>query len=202
MEIRRLFSSEGRDKFEKDVERISVELLSCSLHGENTKIQKPKELRHAKTSWSERIIGRTATFFEKGGSIYVKMGELFCPLMGFPEPKDMELPLSALAKKYPHKFAKIGSRDKFVYPDAWCSIMELNTGWLRIDGLAKALSYDVCYINYSAIVIKLYGELFQISKSNDSFYMLDEYGSDFYSAYYYRFCDAIVNHYYHQLLNN
>lgn len=80
--------------------------------------------------------------------------------------------------------------------------MELNTGWLRIDGLTKALSYDVCYINYSAIVSKLYGELFQISKSKDSFYMLDEYGSDFYSAYYYRFYDAIANHYYHQLLNN
>ena len=90
----------------------------------------------------------------------------------------------------------------FVQVLTYCTIMELNTGWLRIDGLTKALSYDVCYINYSAIVSKLYGELFQISKSKDSFYMLDEYGSDFYSAYYYRFYDAIANHYYHQLLNN
>lgn len=201
MEIRRLFSSEGRKKFEKDVDRIRVELLSCSLHGENTKIQKPKILRHAKTSWSERIIGRTATFFELGGSIYVKMGELFCRQMSFSEPIDMMLPLSALAKKYPHKFAKIGSRDRFVYPDAWCTIMELNTGWLRITGLTKALSYDVCYINYSAIVSKLYSELFTISQTHEKFYHLDEYGSDFYSAYYYRFCDAITNHY-HKLINN
>lgn len=110
MEIRRLFNSEGRKKFEKDVERISVELLSCSLHGENAKIQKPKILRHAKTSWSERIIGRTASFFEMGDEIFIKMGELFCREMSFSEPIDMMLPLSALAKKYPKKLAKIGNR--------------------------------------------------------------------------------------------
>ena len=159
MEIRKLFSSEGRKKFEKDVEGIRVELLSCSLHGENTKIQKPKILRHAKTYWSERIIGRTATFFELRGSIYVKMGELFCPLMGFPEPKDMELPLSALRKKYPDRFTHIGSRDMFVYADGWFRIMELNTGWIRIDGLLRAVGGDFCYIRIEPIVQKLFEEL-------------------------------------------
>lgn len=194
MEIIKLFSSEGRKKFEKDVERISVELLSCNLHGENTKIQKPKILRHAKTSWSERIIGRTATFFELGDSIYVKMGELFCPLMGFPEPKDMELPLSALKAKYPDRFMKIGSRDRFIYADGWCRIMELNTGWIRIDGLLRAVGGDFCYVRIAPIVQKLFEELCILSAQKEKFFTLDGYDED--SMAYYRFCQNIVEHYY------
>lgn len=196
MKLIKLHSREGREEFNKLVDDVHVELVSYKLYGEEDKPKKPKTLKTAKQTWTTKIIGRSASFFEIGDEIYIKMGELFCREMSFSEPIDMMLPLSALAKKYPHKFAKIGSRDKFVYPDAWCTIMELNTGWLRITGLTKALSYDVCYINYSAIVSKLYGELFSISQTHEHFYHLDEYGSDFYSAAYYRFCDAIVEHYY------
>lgn len=202
MKLIKLHSREGREEFNKLVDDIHVELISYKLYGEGDKLKKPKTLKTTKQTWTTKIIGRSASFFEMGDDIYIKMGELFCRQMSFSEPIDMMLPLSALAKKYPHKFAKIGNRDKFVYPDAWCTILELNTGWLRITGLIKALSYDVCFINYSAIVSKLYGELFSISQMHETFYRLDEYGSDFYSAYYYRFCDAIANHYYHQLLNN
>lgn len=202
MKLSKLHSREGREKFNKLVDDIHVELVSYKLYGDKDKPKKPKSLKNTKQTWTTKIIGRSASFFEMSDEIFIKMGELFCPLMGFPEPKDMELPLSALRAKYPDRFMKIGSRDRFVYADGWCRIMELNTGWLRITGLTKALSYDVCYINYSAIVSKLYGELFSISQMHETFYRLDEYGSDFYSAYYYRFCDAIANHYYHQLLNN
>ena len=202
MKLIKLHSGKGREEFTKLVDDIHVELVSCKLYGDKDKPKKPKPLKNAKKTWTTKIIGRSASFFEMSDEIFIKMGELFCPLMGFPEPKDMELPLSALRAKYPDRFMKIGSRDRFVYADGWCRIMELNTGWLRITGLTKALSYDVCYINYSAIVSKLYGELFSISQTHEKFYHLDEYGSDFYSAYYYRFCDAIVNHYYHQILNN
>ena len=202
MKLIKLHSREGREEFNKLVDDIHVELISYKLYGEGDKLKKPKSLKNTKQTWTTKIIGRSASFFEMSDEIFIKMGELFCPLMGFPEPKDMELPLSALRAKYPDRFMKIGSRDRFVYADGWCRIMELNTGWLRITGLTKALSYDVCYINYSAIVSKLYGELFSISQTHEKFYHLDEYGSDFYSAYYYRFCDAIVNHYYHQILNN
>lgn len=201
MEFSRIHSTKGIREFEKLVDNVHVELISYKLYGDKDKLKKPKTLKTAKQTWTTKIIGRSATFFEMGDEIYIKMGELFCRQMSFSEPIDMMLPLSALTKKYPHKFAKIGSRDNFVYPDAWCTIMELNTGWLRIDGLYKALSYDVCFINYSAIVNKLFSELFSISQTHENFYHLDEYGFDFYSAYYYRFCDAIVNHYYNKLIN-
>ena len=202
MEFSRIHSTKGIREFNKLVDDIHVELVSCKLYGSMDKPKKPKTLKNTKQTWTTKIMGRSATFFEMGDDIFIKMGELFCRQMSFSEPIDMMLPLSALVKKYPKKLAKIGNRDNFVYPDAWCTIMELNTGWLRITGLTKALSYDVCYINYSAIVSKLYGELFAISQTHEQFYHLDEYGSDFYSAAYYRSCDAIVNHYYHQLLNN
>ena len=202
MKLIKLHSSEGREEFNKLVDDIHVELVSYKLYGDKDKLKKPKILKTTKQTLTAKIIGRTASFFEMDDEIYIKMGELFCRQMSFSDPIDMMLPLSALAKKYPKKLAKIGNRDNFVYPDAWCTIFELNTGWLRIDGLTKALSYDVCFINYSAIVSKLYGELFTISQTHENFYHLDEYGSDFYSAYYYRFCDAIVNHYYNQQLNN
>ena len=202
MKLSKLHSREGREEFNKLVDDIHVELISYKLYGDKDKPKKPKTLKTTKQTWATKIIGRSASFFEMGDEIYVKMGELFCRQMSFSEPIDMMLPLSALAKKYPHKFAKIGNRDKFVYSDAWCTIMELNAGWLKITGLTKALGSDVCYINYSAIVNKLYGELFSISQTHEKFYHLDEYGSDFYSAAYYRFCDAIANHYYHKLINN
>lgn len=196
MKLIKLQSREGREEFNKLVDDVHVELVSYKLYGDKDKPKKPKTLKTTKQTWATKIIGRSASFFEMGDEIFVKMGELFCRQMSFSEPIDMMLPLSALAKKYPHKFAKIGNRDNFVYPDAWCTIMELNTGWLRITGLTKVLSYDVCYINYSAIVSKLYAELFSISQTHEKFYHLDEYGSDFYSAAYYRFCQAIVEHYY------
>lgn len=201
MKLIKLHSREGREEFNKLVDDIHVELISCKLYGDKDKPKKPKTLKTAKQTWTTKIIGRSASFFEMGDEIFIKMGELFCREMSFSEPIDMMLPLSALVKKYPKKLAKIGNRDNFVYPDAWCTIMELNTGWLRITGLTKALSYGVCYINFSAIVGKLYCELFTISQTHEKFYHLDEYGSDFYSAYYYRFCDAITNHY-HKLINN
>ena len=202
MKLSKLHSMEGREEFNKLVDDIHVELVSYKLYGDKDKPKKPKTLKTTKQTWTTKVVGRSATFFEMGDEIYVKMGELFCRQMSFNDPQDMMLPLSALAKKYPHKFSANCARNKFIYPDAWCTIMELNTGWLRITGLYKALNYDVCYINYSAIVNKLYGELFSISQTHEKFYHLDEYGGDFYSAAYYRFCDAIVNHYYHQLLNN
>lgn len=202
MKLSKLHSREGEEEFNKLVDDIHVELISHKLYGDKDKLKKPKTLKTTKQTWTTKIIGRSASFFEMGDEIYIKMGELFCRQMSFSEPIDMMLPLSALAKKYPHKFAKIGNRDKFVYSDAWCTIMELNAGWLRITGLTKALNYDVCFINYSAIVNKLYGELFSISQTHENFYHLDEYGSDFYSAAYYRFCNAIVNHYYNKLINN
>lgn len=201
MEFSRIHSTKGIREFEKLVDDIHVELISYKLYGDKDKLKKPKTLKNAKPTWTTKIIGRSPSFFEMGDEIFIKMGELFCRQMSFSEPIDMMLPLSALAKKYPKKLAKIGNRDNFVYPDAWCTIMELNTGWLRITGLYKALNYDVCYINYSAIVNKLYAELFAISQTHEKFYHLDEYGSDFYSAYYYRFCDAITNHY-HKFIND
>lgn len=196
MKLIKLHSREGREEFNKLVDDIHVELISYKLYGDKDKPKKPKTLKSTKQTWTTKIIGRSASFFEIGDEIFIKMGELFCREMSFSEPIDMMLPLSTLAKKYPKKLAKIGNRDNFVYPDAWCTIMELNTGWLRITGLYKALSYDVCYINFSAIVGKLYCELFSISQTHEKFYHLDEYGSDFYSAAYYRFCQAIVEHYY------
>ena len=202
MKLIKLHSREGMEEFNKLVDDIHVELVGLKPYGNMDKPKKPKTLKNTKQTWTTKIIGRSASFFEMGDEIFIKMGELFCSQMSFNDPIDMMLPLSALAKKYPNKFSANFARNKFVYPDAWCTIMELNTGWLSITGLTKALGYDVCFINYSAIVNKLYAELFSISQMHEKFYHLDEYGSDFYSAYYYRFCDAIVNHYYHKLINN
>ena len=201
MKLSKLHSTKGIMEFNKLVDEIHVELISCKLYGDKDKPKKPKTLKTTKQTWTTKIIGRSASFFEMGDEIFIKMGELFCRQMSFTDPQDMMLPLSALAKKYPKKFSANCVRNKFVYPDAWCTIMELNTGWLSITGLTKALNYDLCFINYSAIVSKLYAKLFSISQTHEKFYHLDEYGSDFYSAAYYRFCDAIVNHYYHKLTN-
>ena len=148
MKLIKLHSREGREEFNKLVDDVHVELVSYKLYGDKDKLKKPKKLKNTKQTWATKIIGRSASFFEMGDEIFIKMGELFCRQMSFNDPQDMSLPLSALAKKYPHKFPKNFARNKFIYPDAWCTIMELNMGWLRIKGLTKALGSDVCCINY------------------------------------------------------
>ena len=108
MKLSKLHSREGREEFNKLVDDIHVELISYKLYGDKDKPKKPKPLKNAKQTWVTKIIGRSASFFEMGDEIFIKMGELFCRQMSFSEPIDMMLPLSALVKKYPHKFAKIG----------------------------------------------------------------------------------------------
>lgn len=194
MEFSRIHSTKGIREFNKLVDDIHVELISYKLYGDKDKPKKPKTLKNTKLTWTTKIIGRSASFFEMGDEIFIKMGELFCPLMGFPEPKDMELPLSALKSKYPDRFMKIGNRDRFVYADGWCRIMELNTGWIRIDGLLKAVGGDLCYIRIAPIVQKLFEELCSLSAQKEKFLTLDGYDED--SMAYYRFCQRIVEHYY------
>ena len=194
MKLIKLHSREGREEFKKLVDDIHVELIGCKLYGEEDKLKKPKTLKTTKQAWSTKIIGRSASFFEMGDEIFIKMGELFCPLMGFPEPKDMELPLSALRAKYPDRFMKIGSRDRFIYADGWCRIMELNTGWIRIDGLLRAVGGDFCYVRIAPIVQKLFEELCSLSAQKEKFLTLNGYDED--SMAYYRFCQRIVEHYY------
>lgn len=103
MKLIKLHSREGREEFNKLVDAIHVELISYKLYGEGDKPKKPKTLKTTKQTWTTKIIGRSASFFEMGDEIFIKMGELFCRQMSFSEPIDMMLPLSALVKKYPKK---------------------------------------------------------------------------------------------------
>ena len=87
-----------------------------------------------------------------------------------------------------------GERDKLKKPK---TLKNTKQTWI-----AKIIGRSASFFEMSDEIFIKMGELFSISQTHENFYHLEEYGSDFYSAYYYRFCDAIVNHYYHQLLNN
>ena len=107
MKLIKLHGMEEREEFNKLVNGIHVELVSCKIYGDKDKPKKPKTLKTTKQTWATKIIGRSASFFEMGDEIYIKMGELFCRQMSFSEPIDMMLPLSALVKKYPKNLPKL-----------------------------------------------------------------------------------------------
>ena len=93
MEFSRIHSTKGIREFNKLVDDIHIGLVSYKLYGDKDKPKKPKTLKTTKQTWSTKIIGRSASFFEMGDEIFIKMGELFCSQMSFSEPIDMMLPL-------------------------------------------------------------------------------------------------------------
>lgn len=80
---------------------IKLSFESYRYYGEE-KLKRPLILKGKKAVWELPIIKRKCKVFElEDGSLVLHMGELFCKQMTFPDAKDMKLPFSALAKKYP-----------------------------------------------------------------------------------------------------
>lgn len=172
---------------------FSLEAYRC--HGEE-KLKRPACLKGLKPVWSLPIIGKECKVFEpEDGSLVLHMGELFCRLASFPESEDMQLPFSALARKYPERFNRKSVKG-FVYADAWCTIYERNEGYIRITGLCEALS-DIFGLKLGPIYDAMYDGIRGLSLKDARFLPLGLTGAEGAdSAAYRRLCENIVSHYF------
>lgn len=172
---------------------LTFELYRC--YGEE-KLKRPACLKGLKPTWELRIIGKPCKVFElPDGDLVLHMGELFCRLASFPESKDMTLPYSALAKKYPERFTKKSVKG-FVYADAWCTIYERNEGYIRVSGLRESM-YDIFRLKLSPLYDAMYDGMRKLSLSDARFLHLGLTGGEGAdSATYRRLCEDIVGHYF------
>lgn len=179
---------------ERNIDNISMEFLQYRCYGD-AKMAKPKILKGLKPIKTfDRAFGghktaRKVHVYDIGdGNLCIYFGSLFSSLMGFPERIDAELPTSVLAKKY-----NLGRNmgNKFVYPDAWCTIYERNEGYFIVKGLVRCFD-DLFGINIGPIIEKLYSCLRGLSLKDDRFMPLQTHPIDRDSAVNFRICSDLV----------
>lgn len=174
---------------------IKVSFDSYRCYGEE-KLKRPLILKGLKAVWELPIIKRKCKVFElEDGSLVLHMGELFCKQMTFHDAKDMELPFSALAKKYPGRLSKKSVKG-FIYADAWCTVYERNEGYIRVEGLREAMQ-DTFGLRLGPIYDAVYDGLRSLSLRDARFLSLGLTGGEGAdSADYRRFCEDLVAHYF------
>ena len=176
----------------RNVSGISMELLQYRCYGD-ARLAKPKMLKGMKPVKTFDAFGlkstKKAAVYDIGnGNICLYMGSMFSRYMTFPEEKDMELPSSVLARKYGLS-RKAGN--KFVYPDAWCTMYRRNDGYVLIKGLVRCFD-DLYCIRIQPIIDRLYECLFRLSLEDGRFMPLQDIPSDRDSLMYYRMCSDLA----------
>ena len=173
--------------------KLSFESYRC--YGDE-RLKRPLILKGLKAAWKLPIIKRECKVFElEDGSLVLYMGELFCKQMTFPDAKDMALPFSALATKYPDRLSKKSIKG-FIYADAWCTVYERNEGYIRVEGLREAMK-DTFGLRLGPIYDAVYDGLRSLSLRDARFLPLGVTGGEGAdSADYRRFCENLVAHYF------
>ncbi len=83
-----------------NIDNIQCELLSYRCYGD-AKISKPKVLKGLKPITSFDLLKKKVNVYDLGnGDLVLHFGTLFSKYASFPDEEDMQLPTSALAKKY------------------------------------------------------------------------------------------------------
>lgn len=168
---------------------IRASLLEYRCYGDN-KLKKPKELKGLKPIKSFNLIGKKVDVYSIGNrEMVLHFKTLFSKLATFKDAEDMQLPTSALARKY--NFNK-GSYKTFIYPDAWCTIYNCNEGYILITGLVECFA-DLFALHISPIKDKLYEQLRCLSCKDYRFktLQLTPIGAD--SCDYCRLCSDLVD---------
>lgn len=166
-----------------------VDLSAYRVYGQ-PRISKPKELKGIKPAFSQTLnkSGRKCRVYLCGNDIYVYFFDLFSRLMTFPDPEDMALPTSALARKYPERFS-FGRKEKFIYADSWGTIRERNEGYLRFADLLLRIA-DEDYL--PRLVGQVADEFTLLSKSDERF---EEIHGSYCQRWgdYFRFIDDMIH---------
>ncbi|OHW63094.1 hypothetical protein EUAN_08780 [Andreesenia angusta] len=112
---------------------IEVSLHSLRIYGE-TKLTKPKELKGIKSSFSADYIPKKCRcpIFLVGDDVWINHKDYFSGSMKVPR-EEFGAPLDYMANKYAGK----NKGKKFIYGDAWGSIVLRNEAWIKAEHLVK-----------------------------------------------------------------
>lgn len=161
---------------------MNINLIAYRLNGTD-KMVKPKEMKGSVKIISAPMRGKRKSYvYQKGDVFYLHLTDLFSREASFPEQEDASIPTSALAKKYPNRFAKKRSFKSFDYPDSWCTIIEPNEGIIKIEGLIDALDGDNYPLFWKPFLPKIVAEItdtiLNFKENNGSMNGLDQYSAD------------------------
>lgn len=112
---------------------------SVRFYGE-PKMKKPKELRNIKQVFSIDYIPKKCRcgVFIKDDDVWVKHRDYFSDTRKLPA-EEIGRPLGFLVEKY----CNMAKSDKFVYPDAWGSIVLRNEAWICLKNLMVDIKSDI-----------------------------------------------------------
>lgn len=114
------------DKFVNGSHDLRFELVSFRNYGQ-PKLKKPAELKGIKQAFSIDYIPKKCkcSVFVNGDDVWIKHADYFSETMELP-PEESGAPLDYLTQKY------VGSEKakKFIYGDAWGSIVLRNEAWI------------------------------------------------------------------------
>ena len=171
---------------------MEVTLIAYRRYGE-PKLTTLKEMKGAEKILSLPLRGKRKSQVYlniETDCVYIKCADLFSEEMSFPDAEDASMPTSALVKKYPERFPKGRKVKGFVYADAWCPIIEANTGILKIEGLLAELNPKSCRLLaipfLPAIKYRITTDILNLPESNSN-------GIDSYAADMDRFISNIVD---------
>jgi hypothetical protein len=111
--------------------KLKFEVYSHRFYGES-KLPKPKELKGVKQAFSVDYIPKQCRCqcFIKDNDLWIKHRDYFSEVQQ-PEPHELGMPLNYFAEKYIGK----NRPKKFVYDDAWGSVVLRNEAYVRINNL-------------------------------------------------------------------
>lgn len=124
--------------------KLEFNIYSFRKHGQS-KLDKPKELKGIKQSLSIDYIPKKCRcqIFIKDDDVWVKHGDYFSPSM---QVEEIGAPLDYLVNKYTSRT----KGKKFIYGDAWGSIVERQEAWICIYNMLSEIrsgSFELDIIN-------------------------------------------------------
>lgn len=126
------------------------------------KLKKPKELQGIKQIFSLEYIPKKCRcqIFVKNNDVWVKHRDYFS-CEGEPEPHEIGMPLNYFAEKYMGK----NRPRKFIYEDAWGSVVLRNEAWITI----KDLLTDIKSNTFQLDIIR------EIRRQQEQYHGFEEY---------------------------
>lgn len=125
--------------FDKDIPRLKFNIYSHRFYGE-PKLSKPKELKGISQTASVEYIANKCRcqVFINGDDVWIKHNDYFSEVIP-PEVHEIGMPLNYFAKKYMGK----KRANKFIYEDAWGSIIARNQAWIILHGILKDIESGI-----------------------------------------------------------
>lgn len=150
-----------RRLFQKQKPQLTFKIHSHRFYGE-PKLSKPKELKRVKQAFSVDYIPKKCRcqVFINGDDVWVKHGDYFSEIIP-PESHEIGMPLNYFAEKHLGR----NRAAKFVYEDAWGSVVARNEAWIILENVIADMLSDVFILDIIS----------EICRQQEKYHSFDEY---------------------------